>query len=114
MIDPRNRPYFFASAILGMAMAAFLAWLGFSHLVAWMAGWSAPAFAMYGIDTRQARRDGWRVPEAMLHWLALIGGVVGAWIGRYAFRHKTRRPEFTLVLIAATVLWGIVVWTVVF
>ena len=112
MIDPRNRPIFFASAIVGLALAAFLAWLGLPHLLSWMAGWSVPAFAVYGIDKRQARRDGWRVPETILHWLALIGGVVGAWLGRYAFRHKTRRPEFTLVLIAATALWGIVIWTV--
>jgi uncharacterized membrane protein YsdA (DUF1294 family) len=112
MIDPRNRPYVLASVIVGLAVAALLAWLGLSILVAWMAGWSVPAFAMYGIDKRQARRDGWRVPEAVLHLLALIGGVVGAWAGRYVFRHKTRRPEFTLVLIAASVLWVIIVWTV--
>lgn len=70
-----------------------------------MAGWSASAFTMYGIDKRQARRKGWRVPEIVLHGLALIGGVIGAWAGRAWFRHKTQEAAFTIVLVAASILW---------
>jgi uncharacterized membrane protein YsdA (DUF1294 family) len=74
-------------------------------------GWSLPAFAMYGIDKRQAQAGGWRVPEVALHGLALIGGVAGAWAGRYVFRHKTQKTVFTVVLVVATILWGaIIAW----
>lgn len=112
MIDPRNRPLLLGAIIAGVV--AFLAswWLGLPLLLAWLVGWTLPAFALYGIDKRQARRAGWRVPEAVLHGLALIGGVMGAWAGRAVFRHKTQKPVFLVVLIAASVLWaGIVSWT---
>jgi uncharacterized membrane protein YsdA (DUF1294 family) len=111
MIDPRNRPAFLGAFIAGVAAFVILWWLGLSPLLAWMAGWSVPAFAMYGIDKRQAQTDGWRVPEIVLHGLALIGGVVGAWAGRYVFRHKTQKSAFTVVLVIASVLWGgIAIW----
>jgi uncharacterized membrane protein YsdA (DUF1294 family) len=45
----------------------------------------------------------------VLHALALVGGVIGAWIGRAVFRHKTREPVFLVVLVIASVLWSAVV-----
>ena len=108
MVDPRNRPALLGSVMAGIAAFVLLWWLSLSPLLAWMAGWALPTFAMYGIDKRAALRDGWRVPEMVLHGLALIGGVLGAWAGRAMFHHKTRKTSFTSVLIAASVLWGAV------
>lgn len=71
----------------------------------WLIGLGATTFAVYGWDKRRARSGGWRVPEAVLHTLALAGGVVGGWAGRLVFRHKTRKPAFTVVLTVATVIW---------
>jgi len=111
VIDPRNRPALIGSIVAGVAAFVLLWWLGLSPFLAWIAGWTLPAFAMYGIDKRQAQQDGWRVPEVVLHGLALIGGVIGAWAGRAVFHHKTQKPAFTLVLIAATIVWGaIAIW----
>jgi uncharacterized membrane protein YsdA (DUF1294 family) len=111
MIDPRNRPALIGSALAGLSAFVILWWLGLSPLLAWMAGWTVPAFAMYGIDKRQAEQGGWRVPEVVLHGLALIGGVVGAWAGRAVFRHKTQKPVFTVVLVSASILWGLIaIW----
>jgi len=111
VIDPRNRPALIGSAIAGVAAFVLLWYLGLSPFLAWIAGWTIPAFAMYGIDKRQAELGGWRVPEVLLHGLALIGGVIGAWLGRAVFRHKTQKPVFTVVLVAASLLWGaIAVW----
>ena len=109
MIDPRNRPALFGAIIGGIAAFGLLWVLGVPALLAWLAGWSVPAFAMYGIDKRQARAGRWRIPEAVLHALALVGGVVGAWIGRAVFRHKTREPVFLVVLVIASALWAAVV-----
>jgi uncharacterized membrane protein YsdA (DUF1294 family) len=88
--------------------------LRWSPLLAWMAGWTPVAFAAYGIDKRAAMRGGWRIPEMALHGLALVGGVLGAWAGRAVFRHKTRKPVFLVVLVAASVLWGALAAWVVF
>lgn len=112
MSDPRNRPALIGS--FGGGLAAFLVvWLvlGISPFIAWIVGWSLPAFAMYGIDKRQAANEGWRVPEVVLHGLALIGGVIGAWLGRAVFRHKTQKPVFLVVLVAASILWAVIaIW----
>ena len=107
-MDPRNRPALIGSLIAGVAAFVILWWLGLQPLLAWIVGWSIPAFAMYGIDKRQAQTGGWRVPEVVLHGLALIGGVLGAWAGRAVFRHKTQKPVFLVVLIAASVIWALI------
>jgi uncharacterized membrane protein YsdA (DUF1294 family) len=108
MIDRRNRPALVGAIIAGIAAFVLLLWLGLSPLLAWVGGWTIPTFALYGIDKRQAERDGWRIPEELLHGLALIGGVIGAWAGRAWFRHKTRKPVFLIVLVIASVLWAVI------
>jgi uncharacterized membrane protein YsdA (DUF1294 family) len=111
-MDPRNRGPLVVATVAGIGLALVLwLWLDWSPLLAWVVGWTAPTFAAYGYDKHQARRDGWRIPEIVLHGLALIGGVIGAWAGRLVFRHKTQKPIFLVVLVAASVLWGaIAVW----
>ena len=102
------------SLISGLALF-LVCWLllHWSLLLAWLVAWTPVAFAVYGVDKRAARRGDWRVPEMVLHGLALIGGVIGAWAGRLVFRHKTQKPVFLAVLIVASVLWAaIVLWAV--
>ena len=48
------------------------------------------AFALYGIDKWKARHNRWRIPESTLLLFAACGGSVGALLGMYLFRHKTR------------------------
>ena len=72
----------------------------------WLVAWSITAFAFYGWDKMQAQGGGWRVPEIVLHGLALVGGVAGCWAGMLFFRHKTLHSDFVLVLIVATILHG--------
>jgi uncharacterized membrane protein YsdA (DUF1294 family) len=113
-VDPRNRPAIVGSIAAGVGVFLVL-WLvlGWSPLLAWMGGWTPVAFAAYGIDKRAAVRGGWRIPEAVLHGLALIGGVIGAWAGRAVFRHKTQHPVFLVVLVIASVLWGVIaIWAI--
>jgi len=79
---------------------------GYHPYLLWLAAWSLTGFAFYGIDKSNARRGGWRVPEAVLHALAFIGGVAGCWLGMLVFRHKTQSTEFKLALIGATIVHG--------
>ena len=70
----------------------------------WIATLSVITFFWYGFDKGQSKRRGLRVPELILHLLALLGGFPGGWLGRLAFRNKTQKGTFTLVLIASTIL----------
>ena len=47
-----------------------------------------------GIDKRKAIKRTFRIPEATLFIVALIGGSVGSIIGMQVFRHKTRHWYF--------------------
>lgn len=51
-------------------------------------------FSMMGIDKARARRGAWRIPEARLFLIALLGGSIGSIAGMYTFRHKTRHWYF--------------------
>lgn len=64
------------------------------------------ALAVFGIDKRKAVRHKYRIPEATLLGLALIGGAAGALAGMHLFHHKTRKPLFRAipVLLAAQIV----------
>lgn len=74
---------------------------------------NAVAFIMYGIDKYRARNAKWRIPEATLLMLAVVGGSVGAWLGMKAWHHKTRHMKFRygvpvillLQIVVATLLY---------
>lgn len=53
------------------------------------------AFGLFGWDKMRAEQGGWRVSEASLLGVALIGGIGGAYAGRAFFRHKTRKKSFS-------------------
>ena len=51
-------------------------------------------FAVYGIDKWKARQGSWRISEATLLMLAVIGGTIGALFGMQVWRHKTMHLKF--------------------
>lgn len=65
-------------------------------LVAYMAIINVVAFAAFGVDKSRARRGAWRIPEITLMLLAVAGGSAGALVGMRVFRHKTRKPLFSI------------------
>ena len=56
------------------------------------------AFFLYGIDKWKARHDKWRVTEARLLSVALLGGSFGAFLGMKVWHHKTQHPKFRVGL----------------
>ena len=74
---------------------------------------NAVAFIVYGIDKYRARNGKWRIPEATLLMLTVVGGSVGAWLGMKAWHHKTRHMKFRygvpvillLQIVVATLLY---------
>ena len=57
---------------------------------------NAAAFLLMLADKVKARKNRWRIPERTLIGSAVLGGSIGALLGMYAFRHKTRHLKFTL------------------
>ena len=51
-------------------------------------------FFMYGIDKWKARKAKWRILEAALLGLAVLGGSIGAWLGMKVWHHKTLHKKF--------------------
>ena len=47
-------------------------------------------FFMYGIDKWKAKKSRWRIREAALLGLAVLGGSIGAWLGMKVWHHKTQ------------------------
>ncbi len=77
-----------------------LAYAGFIFLM------SLIAFILYGADKRKAKKDLWRIPEAVLLNFGFFGGAPGALLGMKAFRHKTKHWYFWAVNIIG-LLWQI-------
>lgn len=65
-----------------------------SLLISYFAVMNLIGFALMGIDKYKAKKRAFRIPEATLFIVAIIGGSIGSIIGMYAFRHKTRHWYF--------------------
>lgn len=68
-------------------MYIFLSYLIFVNIL---------TFIFYGVDKWKAKHHKWRISEACLLLLAVIGGSLGALLGIYGFRHKTKHKKFTI------------------
>ena len=67
-------------------------------------------FLVYGIDKWKAKQGSWRISEATLLILAVIGGSIGALLGMKIWHHKTMHKKFKfglpLILIIQIILIG--------
>ena len=67
-------------------------------------------FLVYGIDKWKAKQGYWRISEATLLILAVIGGSIGALLGMKIWHHKTMHKKFKYglpgILIIQIVLIG--------
>ena len=65
-------------------------------------------FVVYGIDKWKAKQGSWRISEATLLLLAVIGGSIGALLGMQVWHHKTMHKKFKyglpLILLAQIAL----------
>ena len=104
--------------ILGTLLTAATAWLLSARLevgalLAYLAGVNLTTLAAYEYDKSVAGSAValWRVPEAVLHLLALAGGTPAALAGQHLLRHKTRKEGFrawlwVIVAVQAAVVCG--------
>jgi uncharacterized membrane protein YsdA (DUF1294 family) len=80
----------------------------------WFVAVNLVTFGYYGFDKARARAGGRRVPEAVLHGLALAGGAAGAYAGMALLRHKTVKSSFRLLFWVIAVLQVMLVAAVVY
>lgn len=76
-----------------------LEWMLFYVVVVNLGG-----FCLMGMDKRRAKRQEWRVPEARLFLVALLGGSIGSIVGMRVFRHKTKHWYFVWGMPAILIL----------
>ena len=57
---------------------------------------NAAGFILMLTDKHKARKNRWRIPEAVLLGTTLIGGSLGILCGMYIARHKTRRNKLAI------------------
>ena len=105
--------------LAGAALTTVTAWLLASQLhasalLAYVTGVNLTTFGAYLYDKSVAGSGAplWRVPEAVLHLLALAGGTPAAFAGQHVLRHKTQKAGFrtcfwviVAVQVAALVGW---------
>lgn len=94
---------------------AFTALLSPANLATAFIALNLLAFAAFGIDKAKAEAGKWRVQESTLLMLALLGGSPGAYAGRAAFRHKTRKQPFcrqlhTIAVLQVLGVGGVIGW----
>ncbi|MBQ7776588.1 MAG: DUF1294 domain-containing protein [Lachnospiraceae bacterium] len=63
-------------------------------LIAYLVIMNIAGFASMGIDKAKAKKHTWRIPEATLFVIALLGGSIGSIVGMQIFRHKTKHWYF--------------------
>ena len=65
-------------------------------------------FVVYGWDKWKAKHGKWRISEATLLMLAVVGGTIGALLGMQVWHHKTMHLKFKyglpLILLAQIAL----------
>ncbi len=72
------------------------------------------AFLAMALDKFKAKRNKYRIPEAVLLGLALLGGTAGAILGMFIFKHKTRKKSFLMkfgIIILFQIITGSVLIT---
>ncbi len=99
-----NRIFFILALILAAAASGLLYWMQFSLLYAYLICISVVTLLFYGYDKRQAILNNPRIPELLLHMLALFGGTPGAFMGQILFRHKTKKLSFKCVFLMIVLL----------
>ena len=70
-------------------------------------------FVLMGIDKHQAIMSGFRVPEATLFCMALIGGSLGCLAGMFIFHHKIRKIKFMVgmpAILGLQLLCAFLIW----
>ncbi len=82
-------------------------------VIVWLVIINLVAFAIFGIDKKRAKKGQWRIPEKTLFLSAILGGSIGAILGMYFFRHKTKHWYFRIGIPAILIAQIVIVYLLV-
>ncbi len=97
---PKHNPqkYYSIAAIISiLLLSGLLYYWNFNIIYAYLLSISIITFLFYRHDKKRAVNNKGRIPEIVLHLLALIGGTIGALLGQISFKHKTRKFKFRII-----------------
>ena len=87
--------------------------IGYYIVWGYFVGINLVGFVVMGVDKRRAIQGAWRISEASLFTVSLLGGALGCMLGMKRFRHKTRHWYFKYgmpAIFVGQVLLGIFLW----
>lgn len=53
-------------------------------------------FILFAMDKQRAKKKKWRIPEAWLFFISLIGGSLGGLLSMNIMKHKTSKISFAI------------------
>ena len=87
--------------LIGLLVLPVIAGLRFGAVFPWVGGYgvllSALTYWAYAVDKRRAEERAWRVSEARLHLLELLGGWQGGFLAQRRLRHKCSKGSYQVV-----------------
>lgn len=85
-------------------MKQFVETVGIGKILLYFIIINVIGFLAMAIDKWKAKNNAWRIPENTLFAITALGGGIGTIAGMYTFRHKTKKPKFTVGLPAILIL----------
>ena len=64
------------------------------EIICYLLAVNIATFLLYGIDKYKAKKGRWRISEATLLMIAVIGGSIGAWSGLRLWHHQPMHKKF--------------------
>ena len=111
ILNPKKH-YSILAILLFLGLMALLWYMKVNILYAYLISISVITIFFYGYDKNRAINSKGRVPESVLHLLALIGGSPGALFGQIVFGHKTKKLKFRVIFVMTVIVQavGVVVY----
>jgi len=92
----------YGSIALTLTLLIVLLLQQFPILLSYLVAINSTTFLLYGYDKYLSQTDKLRIPEKLLHLLAILGGSPAGLIAQRFFKHKTLKISFQVLY------WGIV------
>lgn len=99
MMKRKPRRFFLLIFAVPSLIGAFALWylLRWNWLGSWLLCANLVALGLWSYDKISAKRQGWRVPEAALHIMSVLGATPAAFIGMKFMRHKNLKMHFVIL-----------------